>query len=110
MPCLHPLYTRFPLPERLNNPFGYIPSPLCRQAAEATQQYLMAKVEWHEELSHGKMFGVLVVEDKQGALGFLAAYSGLLAERNDWEWFVPAVFDFQRPERGTRRKSVPISG
>ena len=31
-------------------------------------------------------------------IGFLAAYSGLLAGRNDWEWFVPPVFDAQDPD------------
>ena len=30
----------------------------------------------------GKMFGVLVVKNKQGDLGYLAAFSGKLAEEN----------------------------
>ena len=43
------------------------------------------------------MFGVLVVEDEQGQLGYLAAYSGLLSERNDWPYFVPPVYDLLKP-------------
>ena len=31
-------------------------------------------------------------------LGFLAAYSGLLAGRNDWAYFVPPVYDAQQPD------------
>ena len=31
-------------------------------------------------------------------LGFIAAYSGLLAGRNDWDYFVPPVFDAQQPD------------
>lgn len=30
--------------------------------------------------------------------GFLAAYSGLLAGRNDWAYFVPPVYDAQQPD------------
>ena len=43
------------------------------------------------------MFGVLVVDTDEG-LGFLAAYSGLLEGRNDWEYFVPPVYDAQQPD------------
>jgi tRNA pseudouridine32 synthase/23S rRNA pseudouridine746 synthase len=37
-------------------------------------------------------------DDMRNEIGFLAAYSGLLAGRNDWEWFVPPVFDAQDPD------------
>ena len=37
-------------------------------------------------------------DDLRNEIGFLAAYSGLLAGRNDWEWFVPPVFDAQDPD------------
>ena len=54
----------------------------------------------------GKMFGVLVVEEGdrsqetgvRNAYGFLAAYSGLLEGRNDWDYFVPPVYDAQQPD------------
>ena len=81
--CLHPLYTDIQKPERFTYPFFYTPHPLCRMAATEVQRYIASMGQWREELAQGKMFGVLVVEDKQGKLGYLAAYSGLLAERND---------------------------
>lgn len=109
MSCLHPLHTHLPLPGRLNNPFGYIPSPLCQQAAAEVKCYIESMPEWHEELSRGKMFGVLVVKDTKGLLGFLAAYSGLLADRNDWDWFVPPVFDFLQPDGYFKQEEALIS-
>ena len=109
MPCLHPLYSHLPRPGRLNNPFGYIPSPLCQQAAEEVRRYIESVATWQEELRRGKMFGVLVVEDGQGQLGFLAAYSGLLADRNDWDWFVPPVFDFLQPDGYFKQEESAIS-
>lgn len=109
MTRLHPLYASAPLPRRLNNPFGYIPSPLCRLAAAEVQRHIASVREWQEELSRGKMFGVLVVEDGDGRLGFLAAYSGLLADRNDWEWFVPPVYDFLQPQGHFKQEEAAIS-
>jgi tRNA pseudouridine32 synthase/23S rRNA pseudouridine746 synthase len=38
------------------------------------------------------------VSGKEGELAFLAAYSGLLAGRNDWSYFVPPVYDAQQPD------------
>ena len=89
---IHPLNSNIPRPERFNNPFCYEPHPLCLLAAEEVKQELARM-----QLTEGKMFGVLVVESAQG-LGFLAAYSGLLEGRNDWEYFVPPVFDAQQPD------------
>lgn len=44
------------------------------------------------------MFGVMVVQEGDSRLAFLAAYSGLLEGRNDWDYFVPPVFDAQQPD------------
>ena len=41
----------------------------------------------------GKMFGVLLVKNAQGELGFISAFSGKLAEQNHIQGFVPPVFD-----------------
>jgi tRNA pseudouridine32 synthase/23S rRNA pseudouridine746 synthase len=61
------------------------------------QQYIAAHEEIRSDADRGKMFGVLVVESTDG-LAFLAAYSGLLAGRNDWDYFVPPVYDAQQPD------------
>ena len=93
----HLLHTLLPRPERMNNPFDYEPDPLCLMAADEVRAYLKTHEEWADEVEAGKMFGVLVCEDQQGALGFLAAYSGQIGGREDWPWFVPAVFDYLQP-------------
>ena len=68
----------------------------------------MAAAEVKQEIARinpkeGKMFGVLVVEG-----GFLAAYSGLLEGRNDWDYFVPPVFDAQQPDGYFKTKEREI--
>ncbi|MFP9115249.1 pseudouridine synthase [Flavobacterium sp. RHBU_3] len=90
------------LPQRFTFPFFYDPHPLTRIAAEALQHYLQEQAaldhnfgltEGQEGLVIGKMFGVLVVQDKEGNVGYLSAFSGKLAGSNDHERFVPPVFD-----------------
>ena len=44
-----------------------------------------------------------------GRLGFLAAYSGLLAGRNDWAYFVPPVYDAQQPDGYFKTQEREIS-
>src|SRR5690625_4556561 len=39
------------------------------------------------------MFGVLVVKDKNGRLGYLSAFSGKVADSNHHKRFVPQVYD-----------------
>lgn len=90
----HPLRTDILPPQRFNNPFCYEPHPLCLCAVEDLRARIYNKVEWREEVAGGKMFGVLVVEDGDGRVGYLAAYSGQIGGRSDWPEFVPAVFDY----------------
>lgn len=86
------------LPVRFNNPFSYIPCGLCREAAGQVMEYLQGRTDWEAELQGGKMFGVLVVETQEGELGYLAAFSGNLHGRNNWEFFVPPVYDLLLPD------------
>lgn len=95
----HPLHTHIQPPEEMNNPFDYKPHPLCLVAAEEVQASIARHTEWQDELHSGKMFGVLIVENPDdGAIGYLAAYSGQLLGRSDWEGFVPAVYDYLQPD------------
>lgn len=87
-----------PLPERFTYPFCYTPHPLCVMAAEEVQHYLNRQHEWKEELSRGKMFGVLVVQTGNGEIGYLAAFSGILAGKNQHSYFVPPVYDLLQPQ------------
>ncbi len=90
------------LPERFTFPFFYDPHPLAAIAAGELQQYLERQTGLDHNfgldqdvrgMAIGKMFGVLVVQDKAGKLGYLSAFSGKLANSNDHPRFVPPVFD-----------------
>ena len=99
----HHYNTSYPIEgNKLNCPF-YVESslaadPLVREAVAQTKAMIAAHEEWRDEVSCGKMFGVLVVEDEHGQVGFLSAYSGQIGGREDWEGFVPAVFDYLQPD------------
>lgn len=106
---VHHLNTDIQPPHQFTFPFCYEPHPLCRLAAAEVEHHIVESGVWQGETSCGKMFGVLVVREErrvkseesdgsEGALGFIAAYSGLLAGRNDWAYFVPPVFDAQQPD------------
>lgn len=86
----------------MNNPLDYEPHPLCIQACREVQEMLARREDWQEEIARGKMFGVLIVENVKTDTnvpkwGYLAAYSGQIGRRSDWEDFVPAVFDYLQP-------------
>ncbi len=117
MGLLHPLNTDVQAPERFTYPFSYEPHPLCEMAAKEVQAYISSHEEIREDADKGKMFGVLVVKmddgrglmEEEPAYGFLAAYSGLLAGRNDWDYFVPPVYDAQQPDGYFKTKEREIS-
>ncbi|OJV68841.1 MAG: RNA pseudouridine synthase [Flavobacterium sp. 40-81] len=90
------------VPERFTFPFYYEPHPLTQIAAAELQHYLETQTELdhnfgltadQQGLVIGKMFGVLVVQDNNGKLGYLTAFSGKLAGTNNHPKFVPPVFD-----------------
>ena len=109
---LHALSTSVPSPRQFTYPFCYDVDPLAEAASEELQHYIATTGLMSAEKGCGKMFGVLVVEykDEEGALqrGFLAAYSGLLGGRNDWQYFVPPVFDAQQPDGHFKRTEREI--
>jgi tRNA pseudouridine32 synthase/23S rRNA pseudouridine746 synthase len=89
-------------PKAFDFPFYYRPHKLARLAAEELQAYLKTQKDWFHDFGMrpdsapkacGKMFGVLVVRNAQGELGYLKAFSGKMAETNVLDPFVPPVFD-----------------
>lgn len=96
-------------PEEFTWPFHYTPHQLCRIAADELQEYLRSREDLSEEIAAGKMFGVLVVRSENGALGFLAAFSGNLAGTNSLPYFVPPVYDMLRPDDFFREEEAKIS-
>lgn len=102
-------------PERMNNPLDYQPHPLCIAVCKELQTYLSEREDWREEIDKGKMFGVLIVENAQPAsgapeIGYLAAYSGQIGGRSDWDDFVPAVFDYLQSDGYFKTHEAEISG
>jgi tRNA pseudouridine32 synthase / 23S rRNA pseudouridine746 synthase len=79
----------------LPSPFDELgPHPLAREAAKQLQREVAA-IALAED---GKMFGVLVVQDRDGRMGYLKAFSGMVGSQWELPGFVPPVFD--RAARG----------
>ncbi|WP_320814850.1 pseudouridine synthase [Flavobacterium sp.] len=90
------------LPEKFTFPFYYEPNQLSIIAAQELQDYLNNQTDFEHNfgleesqsgLVIGKMFGVLVCQNSKAELGFLAAFSGKLADSNHHKYFVPTVYD-----------------
>lgn len=90
------------LPQKFTFPFYYEPHPLSLWAARELQAYLETQTDFNHNfglnpsqtgLVIGKMFGVMVVQNSKGLLGYLAAFSGKLADSNYHKGFVPTVYN-----------------
>ena len=91
-----------PTDQPFDYPFYYTPSKLAQIAAEELQELLRKEDGLsnnfgldrdQDGLNIGKMFGVLVVKNTDGKIGYLMAFSGKLAGKNHHPNFVPPVFD-----------------
>jgi len=99
--CFIPFKTIVPnywIPPQFPSPFLEKPHSLCKVAVHELQAYLKNPIDWHYDfglnqpagsLRIGKMFGVFEAKE----LGYLAAFSGKLANKNHHQQFVPPVFD-----------------
>ncbi|WP_394244567.1 RluA family pseudouridine synthase [Vibrio astriarenae] len=104
------------LPERFTFPFFYQPHEIAVMAAKEVMNQLehigdSFQVSYPPQVNSasntsqqhdhtfeakqgsGKMFGVLVVKDASGQLGYLKAFSGKINDNNHHQGFVPPVFD-----------------
>ncbi|MEN9291382.1 MAG: hypothetical protein RLZZ357_1226 [Bacteroidota bacterium] len=105
-----------PLPARFTFPFYYDLHPLAAAAAKDLQAHI-EKTDFSHDFgldrterlgAIGKMFGVLVVQNQEGKLGYLAAFSGKLGNSNEHEGFVPPVFDLLEAQGFFRREEQEI--
>lgn len=99
----HPLKVDHEAPSAFTYPFSYVPHPWVVKAADELKAYLTTQTDFeysygHDEASVGKMFGVLVVENSEQEIGYLAAFSGKINESNQLKGFVPPVFDVLDPQ------------
>ena len=108
----------YTLPERFTYPFYYQPHPLCILAAKELQNHLLTQTDWHHDFgidsfvegtNIGKMFGVMVVKNSDGGIGYLSAFSGKLAGENNWPKFVPPIFDMLKVDGFYRLEEANIS-
>lgn len=106
------------LPEKFTFPFYYEPHELAILAAEELQKHIQTQKDWtHDfgldnpdgERAIGKMFGVLVVKNQTGQLGYLSAFSGKLAESNHWPKFVPPVFDILKQDGFYKKEEQEVN-
>ncbi|WP_408582563.1 pseudouridine synthase [Myroides odoratimimus] len=104
------------LPTKFTFPFYYEPHPLTVLAAEELQHELsthpliapLFDTEDENCLPTGKMFGVLVVKNEKGELGYLAGFSGKLGSHTDLEGYVPLIFDLWNENGFFAREDVEV--
>ncbi|MCD9465629.1 RluA family pseudouridine synthase [Photobacterium iliopiscarium] len=114
-------FTRFiaaidtlPLPERFTFPFCYTPHPLCVLAAQELQQHIATQDQWQHNFgldnndAIGHMFGVLLVQNQQGEMGYLSAFSDKIANLAHLPHFVPPVFDERNIDPAIKAQQVLI--
>ena len=97
------------LPRQFTCPFCYEPHPLALMAMEQVQRYVASRADWSDEMGAGKMLGVLVVQDGEGQLGYLAAFSGNLAGKVHHDYFVPPVYDLLDPQGEFKQGEAQIT-
>lgn len=87
------------IPAVFPSPFLNQPHPLAERAARLLQQRLLSATDDMEKLlstTVGKMFGVLVVRNQAGDIGYLSAFSGMAGGTWHIPGFVPPLFDEAR--------------
>lgn len=104
-----PDITGIALPERFTDPFRYSPHPLVQTAAGLLIRRIEASEHLSEMLAEGKMLGVLTVSDKDGQLGYLAAFSGNVQGHSHLEGFVPPIFDLLDPSGHFKAQEAEIT-
>lgn len=96
------------IPGRFNDPFRYVPSRAVISAAKETVALIDSDPGLRSIFSEGKMLGVMIVE-KDGQTGFLAAFSGNAGGLNRIPFFVPPVYDLLDPEGYFKKEESRIS-
>ena len=86
------------IPKIFDYPFSYEPQKIAKIATIELQKYIIDKLSWdhkanQKEKKTGKMFGVLVVKDKNNNLGYLKGFSGMLNGKQEILGFVPPIYN-----------------
>src|SRR6056300_371786 len=118
-PLFHPFESSLEgisVPEAFTYPFFYTPHALVELASKELQNHLEANdlrhnfgLGNHKDLvEQGKMFGVLVVRNQDGHLGWLAAYSGKLHEEVEG-YFVPPICDIHAAQSFYKKGEIELN-
>jgi len=109
--------SHYALPNKFTYPFCYQPHPLALAASEELQQKLKRFHPVDAE-QQGRMYGVLIVKDTQGTLGYLAALSGNANESNNEKSktnddsainFVPTIYQAYNQSEFEKQQQVEIN-
>ncbi|MBR8534378.1 RNA pseudouridine synthase [Carboxylicivirga sediminis] len=93
------------MPQAFTNPFDYSVHPLCLSAKEHLEHYLPNP----QKMAKGKMYGILLVKNTAGQIGYLAAYSGNEQNNASEKHFVPQVFDITHPDGFFRKEEEQLN-
>ncbi|MDE6270502.1 MAG: RluA family pseudouridine synthase, partial [Muribaculaceae bacterium] len=102
----------------MNNPFDYTPDAACADAFRELIDRIEAlkhspspdDVDFCRELEAGKMLGVLIAADSDGARHTLYAFSGQIGSAGfHHRGFVGPAFDYLRPDGYFKTKEAEIS-
>lgn len=102
----------YALPNKFTFPFNYQPHPIAQLAAKQLQKFLNRQTTFglNNNLETGKMFGVLVVQNTNNEIGYLAAFSGnRLDGKSHHPFFVPPVFDIEEHQGFYKKEENEIS-
>lgn len=84
---------QYSLPANFTFPYFYVPHPLALLAMSEQQHYLGTQQEWQYDFTAiGHMFGVLVVKNQQGDIGYLSSYAGNELTNHKIDSDTPSLF------------------
>jgi tRNA pseudouridine32 synthase/23S rRNA pseudouridine746 synthase len=105
--------SQYSLPSKFTYPFHYQAHPLALVASKELQQKLKAfhSVDTQQQ---GRMYGVLIVKDAQGSLGYLSALSGNANENSLDDAsainFVPTIHQAYDQSEFEKTQQIEING
>jgi tRNA pseudouridine32 synthase/23S rRNA pseudouridine746 synthase len=88
--------SKIDIPSKLNNPFEVNIPEIARIAAKEFQEFIALesqKWEYDFRTQKGKMFGILVVQEKNDVYSYIGTVSGKLPKNAICDKFIPSVFD-----------------
>ncbi len=103
------------LPQRFTFPFYYDPHPLAIVAVNELQEYLLHQTDFVHDFGIdtdrgiGKMFGVLVVKNPLGKLGYITAFSGMMSGKTVINGFAPPIYDILDPTSYFQKETIQLA-